>query len=75
MQTNDFLNKFCGLLERETDLYQELLTIIDKVDSKGRPTKHRKYYIGSQYRFYPYDIKPDSADNWIRLHKNYRLTK
>ena len=30
MQTNDFLNKFCGLLEHETDLYQELLTIMDK---------------------------------------------
>ena len=30
MQTIDFLNKFCGLLEHEADLYRELLAIIDK---------------------------------------------
>ena len=30
MQMNDFFNKFCGLLEHETDLYQKLLAVIDK---------------------------------------------
>lgn len=30
MQLNDILNKFFGLLQHETDLYQELLTLIEK---------------------------------------------
>jgi len=30
MQLNDILNKFFELLEHETDLYQELLTLIEK---------------------------------------------
>jgi flagellar biosynthesis/type III secretory pathway chaperone len=30
MQVNEFINKFCRLLEHEADLYEELLAVIEK---------------------------------------------
>jgi flagellar biosynthesis/type III secretory pathway chaperone len=30
MQMNDILNKFCGLLEHEANLYRQLLAVIEK---------------------------------------------
>jgi len=45
------------------------LTIIDKVDSRGR----LRFPIEKKYFFTPFQIKPDVQKNWIKTFEKYRI--